>query len=71
VQGWWWWLAHVAADWGGRPTWKRVWGCRAHVEDGVGWWAHKAVGGGCRVHKENLNLNLNTSLNSGKIMNKF
>jgi hypothetical protein len=21
-----WWPAHVATGWGGRPTWKRVWG---------------------------------------------
>jgi hypothetical protein len=51
------WPAHVAAGWGGRPTRKRVWGWRAHVEDGVGWWAHEKI----------LNLNINMSLNSDKI----
>jgi hypothetical protein len=61
----------VVDGWGGRPTWKRVWGWWAHVEDGVGWWAHMAVGGGGRVHEEILILNLNMSLNSGKIWNKF
>jgi hypothetical protein len=51
------WPAHVAAGWGGRPTRKRVRGWRAHVEDGVGWWAHEKI----------LNLNINMSLNSDKI----
>jgi hypothetical protein len=41
------------------------------VEDDVVWWAHTEVGGGGWVHEENLNLNLNMSLNSGKIWNKF
>jgi hypothetical protein len=62
-----WWPTHVAAVWGGRPTWKRMWGWWAHVENGVGWWTHMAVDGGGRVHEENLNLNLNMSLNSSKI----
>jgi hypothetical protein len=61
------WLAHVAAVWGGRPTWERVWGWRAHMEDGVG-----VVGShGGWVHEENLNFKLNMSLNSSKIWNKF
>jgi hypothetical protein len=30
-----------------------------------------AVGGGGRVHQKILNLNINMSLNSGKIWNKF
>jgi hypothetical protein len=61
------WSAHVAADCGGRPAWKMVWGWRAHVEDGVGGvGAHDGW-----AHEENLNLNLNTSLNLGKIWNKF
>jgi hypothetical protein len=38
------WSAHVAADCGGRPAWKMVWGWRAHMEDGVGGWAHMVVG---------------------------
>jgi hypothetical protein len=66
-----WWPTHVAAVWGGRPTWNRMWGWWAHVENGVGWWTHMAVDGGGRVHEENLNLNLNMSLNSSKIWNKF
>jgi hypothetical protein len=41
------------------------------VEDEVGWWAHTAVGGGGQVNEENLNLNINMSLNVGKIWNKF
>jgi hypothetical protein len=46
-------------------------GLVGHVEDGVGWWAHMVVGRGGRVHEEILNLNLNMSLDSGKIWNKF
>jgi hypothetical protein len=61
----------VVAGWGGRPTWKRVWGWRAHREDDMACWAHMAVGGGGRVHEENLKLNINKSSNSGKIWNKF
>jgi hypothetical protein len=34
----------VAAGWGGRPIWKRVWDWWAHMEDGVRWWAHMVVG---------------------------
>jgi hypothetical protein len=33
----------------------------------MGFCAHMAVGGGGRVHEENLNLKLNLSLNSCKI----
>jgi hypothetical protein len=43
----------------------------AHVEDGVGWWAHMVVGGGGRVHEKYLNLNINMSFNLSKIWNKF
>jgi hypothetical protein len=33
----------------------------------MGWWAHMMVDGGGQVHEKNLNVNLNMSLNSGKI----
>jgi hypothetical protein len=33
----------------------------------MGWWAHMVVGGGGRVHEKILNLNINMSLNLGKI----
>jgi hypothetical protein len=33
----------------------------------MGWWAHMVI----RFHEEILNLNLNMSLNSDKIWNKF
>jgi hypothetical protein len=53
------WPAHVAARWGGRLA------CPCGRRRGV-------VGPhGGRVHVDKLNLNLNMSLNSAKIWNKF
>jgi hypothetical protein len=39
------------------------------MEDGMGCWANMVVGGGGRIHEQNLNLNM--SLISDKIWNKL